>query len=218
MPHSHDMVHVEGKGVHGSLPPPRHMAGFSRQRHPSSSCKHLKKDGIKKVAEEGPGGSNTGFIRPFPGRRITLLWLHAFGFMDYEGKEPRGSRCKVTGVCLIGPLALVKQDLCAAGLRVKRPNMLIFCSRAGSPRPRALRQFEGCSGKSEAMTTADTLISCRALQQVSHSGVTSLCMWSSEGHFKQEKGVLPSGLLPWGGLRRGWKWAREVIVGQKEMR
>ena len=99
MPHSHDMVHVEGKGVHGSLPPLRHMEGLSRQRQPSSSCKHLKEDGIKKVAEEGLGGSNTGFIRPFPGRRITLLWWHAFGFMDYEGKEPRSSRCKGHG-CL----------------------------------------------------------------------------------------------------------------------
>ena len=49
--------------------------------------------------------------------------------MDYKEKEPRGSRCKVTGVCLTGVLALVKQDLCAAALRVKRPNMLIFCSR-----------------------------------------------------------------------------------------
>ena len=67
----------------------------------SSSCKHLKEDGIKKVAKEGPGGSNTGFICLFFGRRITLLRLRTFGFMDYEGKKPRGSRCKVTGVCLI---------------------------------------------------------------------------------------------------------------------
>ena len=188
MPNTHDMVHLEGKGVQGSLTPPRHMKGLSRQWQPSSSCKHLKEDGIKKVAEEGPGGSNTGFIRPFPGRRITLLWLHAFSFMDNKGKEPRGSRCKVTGVCRIGPLALAKQDLCTTALRVKRPNMLILCSRAGSPRPRALRQIEGCSGKSEAMTTADSLNSCRTLHQVSHSGVSALCMWSREGHLKAGEG------------------------------
>ena len=99
MPHSHDMVHIECKGVHGSLPPPRHMEGLRWQRQPSSSCKHLKEDGIKKVAEEGPGGSNTGFIRPFPGRRITLLWLRTFSFMDYEGKKPPGQSLQGQG-CL----------------------------------------------------------------------------------------------------------------------
>ena len=35
------------------------------------------------------------------------------------------------------------------------------------------------------MTTAHSLNSCRTLQQVSHLEVTSLCMWSSEGHFKR---------------------------------
>ena len=109
--------------------------------------------------------------------------------MDYEGKKPRGSRCKITGACLKSPLALVEQDLGTAAIRVKRPNTLIFRSRAGSSRPRALRQFERCCGKSEAMPTADSLNGCRALQQVSHSGVTTLRMWSNEGHFKQEKGT-----------------------------
>ena len=92
-PHAHNMVHIDRKGVHGSLPPPRHMERLRWQRQPSSSCKHLKEDGIKTVAEEGPGGSNTGFIRPFPGRSTFCL-------MDYEGKKPRSSRCKITGACL----------------------------------------------------------------------------------------------------------------------
>ena len=181
MPHAHNVVHIDRKGVHGSLPPPRHMEGLRWQRKPSSSGKHLKEDGIKKVADEGPGGSNTGFIRPLPGRRITLLWLCTFCLVDYKGKKPRGSRCKITGACLNGP--------------------------------RAFRQFKGCCGKSEAMPAADSLNGCRTLQQVSHSGVTTLRMWGSKGTSSKRrvpagKRMLPSGLLPWGGFRRGWKWAR----------
>ena len=92
MPHAHDMVHIDREVVHGSFPPPRHMEGLCWQREPSSSGKHFKEDGIKKVADEAPGGSNTGFIRPLPGRRITLLWLCTFCFMDYKG-ETQDHRC-----------------------------------------------------------------------------------------------------------------------------
>ena len=180
MPHAHNMVHIDRKGVHGSLPPPRHMERLRWQRQPSSSGKHLKEDGIKKVADEGLGGSNTGFIRPRPGRRITLLWLCTFCLMDYKGKKPQGSRCKITGACLNGPLALVEQDPGTAAIRVKRTHTLIFSSRAGSAWPRAFRQFEGCCGKSEAMPAADSLNGCRTLQQVSHSGVTTLRMRGSK--------------------------------------
>ena len=184
--HAHGMVHIDRKIAHGSFPPPRHMEGLRWQREPSSSGKHLKEDGIEKVADEGPGGSNTGFIRPLPGRRITLLWLCTFCFMDYKGKKPRGSR---TGACLNGPLALIEQDPGTAAIRVKRSHTLIVSSRAGSMWPRAFWQFEGCCGKSEAMPAADSFNGCRTLQQVSHSGVTTLRMRGSKGHFKQEKGT-----------------------------
>ena len=160
------------------------MEGLRWQREPSSSGKHFKEDGIEKVADEGPGGSNTGFIRPLPGRRITLLWLCTFCFMDYKGKKPWGSRCKITGACLNGPLALIEQDPGTAAIRVKRSHTLIVSSRAGSTWPRAFRQFE-----SEAMPAAYGFNGCRTLQQVSHSGVTTLRMRGSKGHFKQEKGT-----------------------------
>ena len=39
------------------------------------------------------------------------------------------------------------------------------------------------------MPTADSLNGCRTSQQVSHSEVTTLDMWSSKEHFKQEKGT-----------------------------
>ena len=109
MPHAHNMVHIDRKGVHGSLPPPRHMERLRWQRQPRSSGKHLKEDGIKKVADEDPGGSNTGFIHPLSGRRITLLWLCTFCLMDYKEKKPRGSRCKISGACLNASLALVER-------------------------------------------------------------------------------------------------------------
>ena len=59
-PHAHDMVHIDREVVHGSFPPPRHMEGLCWQREPSSSGKHFKEGGIKKVADEAPEGSNTG--------------------------------------------------------------------------------------------------------------------------------------------------------------
>ena len=93
------MVHMEGKGVHGRL-----AATEAHGRAPLAAAAEQFLQASQKGRDQessrgGPGGSNTGFIRPFPGRRITLLWLRTFGFMDYERKEVRRSRCKVTGVC-----------------------------------------------------------------------------------------------------------------------
>ena len=196
---AHDMVHIDREVVHGSFPPPRYMEGLCWQREPSSSGKHFEEDGIKKVANEAPGGSNTGFIRPLPSCRITLLWLCTFGFMDYKGEQPWCSRRKITGACLNSPLALIEQDPGTAAIRVKRSRTLIVGSRTGSPWPRPFWQPKGSCGKSKSMPATYGL------------------------YLKQEKGTrrkhtLPSGLLPWRGFRRRWKWAREVIGGQKVRR
>ena len=127
------MVHIDCEVVHGSF----RMEGLCWQREPSSSGKHFEEDGIKKVADKAPGGSNTGFIRPLPGCRITLLWLCTFCFMDYKEEKP-WCRRKITGACLNSPLALIEQDPGTAAIRVKRSHTLIVGSRTGSTWPALL--------------------------------------------------------------------------------
>ena len=109
--------------------------------------------------------------------------------MDYKGEKPRGSRRKITGACLNGPLALIEQDPGTTAIRVKRSHTLIVGSRSGSTWPRPFWQLEGCCGKSESMPAAYSFNSCRTLQQVSHSGVAPLRMRGSKRHLKQEKGT-----------------------------
>ena len=75
--YAHDMVHIDREVVHSSFPPPRHMEELCWQREPSSCSQHFKQNGVKKVADEALGGSNTGFVRPLSGCR-TLLWLCTF--------------------------------------------------------------------------------------------------------------------------------------------
>ena len=185
MPYAHNMVHIDREVVHGGFPPPRCMEGLRRQREPRSSGKHFEEDRLKKVANEAPVSSNTGFIRPLPSCRITLFGLCTFGFMDDKGEQPWCSRRKIASACLSCPLALIEQDPGTAAIRVKRSHTLIVSSRTGSSWPGPFWQLNGSCGKSKAMPTTDSFNGCRALQQMSHTGVTPLRMRGSEGYLKK---------------------------------
>ena len=91
VPHARDMVHIEREVVHGSFPPPRHMEGLCWQREPSSSGKHFEEDGIKKVANEAPGGSNTGFIRHVA--LVVHILLHGLQRGEALVQSPQDHRC-----------------------------------------------------------------------------------------------------------------------------